>query len=329
MAVSVKLNKQLPVNEQSAIAPVNRQISVVTRSAILGSSSRDLFSSIFDMSRDQSAACLKIMAKEDFNVRDLIKYGLIAQGYAMDPILYDSAKKTPALLWLEAVKSIYWDVDVKQVLLSGLRLLSQLSNPPQWPSLENYQVPKPALSGDSIILSPMSYLWAQLINAQHLRYTTEDLMRYEAESKFYIEGSDGSGSATLANELEVQKTLFSRDMQPTILQRTVRHHPYIDLVPWPSLRDGLIKASLADPPIIDEDDFCFDMVHGGLRCWGNMLGSMHGRGEGVPWDARSWEALPWWLEKWKSILGGEDSEIYRISAWWRAIRGADVSQTQV
>ena len=115
---------------------------------------------------------------------------------------------------------------------------------------------------------------------------------------------------------------ISHDLQPTEAQMTQEHHPYIDLIPWAGMRDQVLLAVASpDGGLFDEDDFCFDIMHGGLRCWGSMRGSLHGRGEGSPWDARSWEAMPWWLEKWGFLAGGKDSEVHRNSAWWRAMRG--------
>ena len=66
---------------------------------------------------------------------------------------------------------------------------------------------------------------------------------------------------------------------------------------------------------------CLDMANDGMRCWGTTMGSVHGRGEGMPWDARSWEAAPWFLEKWRWLVGGKDEEISRNSHWWRAMQG--------
>lgn len=281
----------------------------------------DLFRLLFTFPRDSNAVVVRIMAKENFFLRDLIKYGLIALGYAMEPSLFERAAQMPSLDWLRAVQLAYRPREIKEILTAGIRLLAALRNPPQWPSLEEVRASSlhTRISADSIILSPMSYLYAQLLNSQHLGYTKEDLLDYDATSKFYLDKGNSDTVVLRPARLSERWKHISSDLQPTEAQMTQEHHPYIDLIPWAGMRDRVLLAAAC--PEFDEDDFCIDMMHGGLRCWGSMRGSLHGRGEGCPWDARSWEAMPWWLEKWGFLAGGEDSEVNRTSAWWRTMRG--------
>ena len=65
------------------------------------------------------------------------------------------------------------------------------------------------------------------------------------------------------------------DLSPTALQKSIPHHPYIDIIPFPSFRDKLLR--LADLNLIDGDDFCEGMY----TEWG-VWGSR-------PWDKASWE----------------------------------------
>jgi hypothetical protein len=121
------------------------------------------------------------------------------------------------------------------------------------------------------------------------------------------------------------------DLRPTIEQITVRHHPYIDILPFPMLRNNLITRQEE----FDEDEFFHDILVG-LVCWG---GSGVGKKDrdtstgyastGTPWDVRSWEARAWFLKKYWSLLGGEDGELVRQSEWWRGIRGDDTLDTEV
>ena len=115
------------------------------------------------------------------------------------------------------------------------------------------------------------------------------------------------------------------DLRPNSEQITVKHHPYIDILPFPTLRKNLITHQEE----IDEDEFFQDMFTG-LVCWG---GAGIGRKDrevstgyastGTPWDVRSWEARVWFLKKYWTLLGGEDGELVRQSEWWRSIRGED------
>ena len=115
------------------------------------------------------------------------------------------------------------------------------------------------------------------------------------------------------------------DLRPSSEQITVKHHPYIDLLPFPTLRKNLITHQEE----IDEDEF-FQDIFTGLVCWGGAgIGrkdrevSIGYASTGTPWDVRSWEARVWFLQKYWTLLGGEDGELVRQSEWWRSIRGED------
>ncbi|KAF7718068.1 Uncharacterized protein PECH_002404 [Penicillium ucsense] len=80
------------------------------------------------------------------------------------------------------------------------------------------------------------------------------------------------------------------DLQPTVVQRQVPHHPWLDFFPSPTLRDNLIL--LQDQ--IDDDDLCRDLTvfwdarneRAGLLVWGPS------------WQTSSWEVTETFLCKW-------------------------------
>jgi hypothetical protein len=114
---------------------------------------------------------------------------------------------------------------------------------------------------------------------------------------------------------------IKRDLRPTRTQLTVRHPSYLDILPFPDMRDRLIRLVTADPPMLDEDEFWADLENEGIVCWGN-IGVAGAGGAGAPWDARSWEAKSWFLTKWNWVVGdAEESELGRSSSWWRSLRG--------
>ncbi|RYO84061.1 hypothetical protein DL764_009380 [Monosporascus ibericus] len=279
------------------------------------------FSILFSFANEELVKCLRVMAREGFGFRNLVKYGLIGLGYAMEPSLFDHALLIPTKRWIELVKSNYGGLDMKQVVSCGVRILSQLKNPPEWPSLDSYKAPCPNPSTRNITLTTMSIISAQLLNMQHLNITPVLMLDEDAQSLYCLSNVWDSGTEGVPNDENGSLRHISPDLRPVVAQRTLPHHPYIDLIPWPSFRSNVIQATSVDPPTIDEDDLCLDLSNGGIRCWGSTMGSMHGRGEGVPWDSRSWEAMPWFLEKWQLLTGGEDSEISRTSAWWRSMQG--------
>lgn len=90
---------------------------------------------------------------------------------------------------------------------------------------------------------------------------------------------------------------------PTQLQTIVPHKPYLDMLPWASLRDRLLKSV----SVISEEEFMTDMRSGSLRVWGN-----------VPWDPMGWEVSEEFARRWWFLI---DGGIVRTSNFWRAQRG--------
>ncbi|KAH8194255.1 hypothetical protein TruAng_011576 [Truncatella angustata] len=275
------------------------------------------FPVLFSFSRDELIRCVRIMASEGFGLRHIVKYGLISLGYGMAADLFDQASQAPSQRWIELVKLSYGGIDMKLVVSRGITLLGRLRNPPAWPSLETLRAtcPNPP---STITLSVVSILSAQLLNMQFLDISPDMLWDEDSVSPLYDPHLEKDGASL--NGHGCIRTI-PRDLQPTTNQRLFPHHPYLDLIPWPIFRSNVIAAISLDPPMIDEDDLCLDLTNDGFRCWGTTMGSLHGRGEGVPWDCRSWEATPWFLEKWQCLTGGEDGEMSRNSAWWRSMQG--------
>ncbi|KAG0650758.1 hypothetical protein D0Z07_2195 [Hyphodiscus hymeniophilus] len=103
-------------------------------------------------------------------------------------------------------------------------------------------------------------------------------------------------------------------LHPTVLQRTVPHHPYIDLFPFPAMRDFLIH--MGDD--IDDDSLCADVAgdapdsgsseHTGIIVWGE------------PWDPFGWEVTEsLWIKRsnfFKGVPG-----ILHATNHWRQLRG--------
>ena len=112
----------------------------------------------------------------------------------------------------------------------------------------------------------------------------------------------------------------SSDLSPTQLQREKPHALYIDMIPFPILRDRIITLLSMDPPAFDEDELRFDMENDGLRVWGAGVGT--GKGvEGMVRDKRNWECANWFFRKWKILVNG--SGLDEQSQWWRRMRGED------
>lgn len=157
----------------------------------------------------------------------------------------------------------------------------------------------------------------------HVGITEEMLCADESLSPFF-RFSPESADEMASTVQEGFKTL-KPDLRPNDEQITVKHHPYIDILPFPTLRKNLITHQAE----MDEDEFFHDVLTG-LVCWGGAGVGKRDRenstgyaSTGTPWDVRSWEAKVWFLKKYWNFLGGEDGELVRQSEWWHNIRGDD------
>ncbi|OJD22361.1 hypothetical protein ACJ73_06294 [Blastomyces percursus] len=154
----------------------------------------------------------------------------------------------------------------------------------------------------------------------HVGLTENMICSENSLSPFFWSGSglDSDNDTAKANTICTVQKVFSTlkpDLRPSIAQITVQYLPYIDILPFSTLRNNLISHQEE----IDKDEFFHDMLTG-LVCWGSG-----GIGKGIGrvlqslfrqvrhGDARSWEA--------KALLGKEDGELVQQSEWWRSIRG--------
>ncbi|KAF3022393.1 hypothetical protein E8E14_003274 [Neopestalotiopsis sp. 37M] len=102
------------------------------------------------------------------------------------------------------------------------------------------------------------------------------------------------------------------NLQPTDMQRKIRHHPWIDLWPIPGMRDNLLLAA----GLYDEDELCNGLLEfkdvpneqSGLLVWGE------------PWDTASWEVSATFVRRWGWAIRGCD-ELLDSTNRWRMTRG--------
>lgn len=62
-----------------------------------------------------------------------------------------------------------------------------------------------------------------------------------------------------------------RDLSPTLIQLSTPHHPYLDTIGPPSLRESVLLASLTDE---QDNQLCYEMHCGSFTIWGSQ-----------PWNA--------------------------------------------
>ena len=104
------------------------------------------------------------------------------------------------------------------------------------------------------------------------------------------------------------------DLTPTAIQRSVPHHPWLDLLPIPQLRDNLILADAAGA--LDEYQLCHDM-HGRNDSGTAFTGIIVWKD---PWDKAGWEITTGFLMRWGWVLR-DCWELLSATNYWRVKRG--------
>jgi hypothetical protein len=301
-----------------------------------GFTASDFFSCIGSYPEQERHNFFMLMTKELFGVRDIIKYGLIFLGYPVTSSLYNSAMVLPMSQWLHDVQQSLGDVDFTAAVKAGISVFGKLNVPLAHNSRIHEIVASPLYRDrvdvvtDCILLSRISFVSAVFMNALHLAIPWRDLISFESESPFcrlrkqliprenLNNDAPGVENASQAAHIRLafrdHLRCIQSDLAPTDVQLTVPHHPTLDTIPWPGFRSKVIAAVHSDPPSIDREDFCLDLLNDGLRCWGFTNGDS--LPSAAPWDARNWEAAPWFLEKWEHLTDGRDGDEWKISAWW-------------
>jgi hypothetical protein len=98
-------------------------------------------------------------------------------------------------------------------------------------------------------------------------------------------------------------------LQPTKLQRVVEHHPWIDILPFPELRDNILRQG----EDYDDSPLCWDLVElchvpsgrSGLIVWGES------------WDPKGWEVTEKFAKNWGWLLRGCTDLLWSTNSWRR------------
>jgi hypothetical protein len=184
---------------------------------------------------------------------------------------------------------------------------------------KEYVASLPDIRRNNIRIKQVLFIAACVANASSLGLPLEGLNYDGAESPFFRDSVSESAAKTASlSDFPDLKT----HLRPCATQLMYRHHPYIDVLPFPTFRERLIKLACAEEPMVDEDELCKDLQNDGLICWGSSLGGRSAvTGSGAPWDIRSWEAQDWFMKKWWILIGGAEGEIYKQTQWWCEMRG--------
>ncbi|KGO47165.1 Protein of unknown function DUF3425 [Penicillium expansum] len=100
-------------------------------------------------------------------------------------------------------------------------------------------------------------------------------------------------------------------LQPTVIQRSIPHHPWLDLLPIPHMRDTLIRAGDFE----EETQLCIDMKgsgNAGPEKTGIIVWS-------DPWDAAGWEVTESFARSWGWVIK-DCVDLAHSTNKWRAMR---------
>ena len=106
-------------------------------------------------------------------------------------------------------------------------------------------------------------------------------------------------------------------LKPTSLQNSIPHEAWIDVLPYPALRDNIIK----NQDTLDTDALCDDFM-GGMY---EGLSEVENRGMilwGEPWSKNGWELSESFVRKWFFLLSGCEDLVASTNKW-RAARCED------
>lgn len=148
-----------------------------------------------------------------------------------------------------------------------------------------------------LVLVKFNVFRALMSNAKDLGTSDKDIMDDNARSPY----SNTCQPLRLSRPLPIA-------LQPTKLQQEIHHHPWIDALPIPNMRDNLLLAGY----LFGDPRLCADLVgiysestdRHGMIVWGD------------PWDSASWEVTELFAKHWGWIIRGCE-ELFRSTNYWR------------
>ncbi|KAH8799073.1 hypothetical protein F5884DRAFT_905534 [Xylogone sp. PMI_703] len=177
----------------------------------------------------------------------------------------------------------------------------------------------PSLQLNNLHLTQQSFWAAISANARVLGFQLEDYLDGDAISPIFILSNMLVATTGVGSTTESFSTV-PKHLRPSMMQLEKEHHAYLDVLPFPKFRESTLVAVGQDPPLIDEEELCMDLMNDGLVCWGSQ--DSNGRINAcLPWDQKSWEPQVWFLKKYWFLVGGQDDEMWSCTKWWHGMRG--------
>jgi hypothetical protein len=112
-------------------------------------------------------------------------------------------------------------------------------------------------------------------------------------------------------------TTIPPSLQPTLLQQSIPHEYWIRILPFPAMRNNLIRNT----GNFDADELCCDLL-GGLYEGFNDVENRGIMVWGEPWCSDAWEASEGFARKWGFLLKG-CRDLIEATNRWRESRGEE------
>ncbi|KAF2812619.1 uncharacterized protein BDZ99DRAFT_569268 [Mytilinidion resinicola] len=213
---------------------------------------------------------------------------------------------------------------IQDLLLAGLRSLQDASQP-QPPTPAPSTVSQTTTSSSLLPLFPSHHPTIRLTPYPAMTaYATNAAIIFPSVPLLASSGcpSPFHNSSITPEELPGVLASYAHippDLRPIATQLTVRHHPVIDLLPFPVMRERLLELVQGDK--LEFAKLKRDLLANGMICWRGGSGFVEG---GMPWEGRSWEAKGWFLKRWEWVVGGKEGEVWKGGVWWRGVQGEEV-----
>ncbi|KAH8803480.1 hypothetical protein F5884DRAFT_756755 [Xylogone sp. PMI_703] len=187
------------------------------------------------------------------------------------------------------------------IFVSGLRFIENRISLDSPLTSQPWNQTDPSPNDPKLHLHRLSTLDAFLYNANAIGMEAKEFYGNVCSSPFYRANINSPDSIA-----ELQATLSENIpsyLRPTPTQILHPHHPFLDILPFPTMRSRAI--SLSSQLLIDIVDLKRDIMKDGLVCW-----KMESTYDDNAVDARSWEAMPWFRMKWWILLGEKAGETW-------------------
>ncbi|KXH68011.1 hypothetical protein CSAL01_00681 [Colletotrichum salicis] len=168
------------------------------------------------------------------------------------------------------------------------------------------RTPAPRQLSALVKLNLLTALWR---NTQILGFNVHSICEDKFISPHNLQGPDLSCHSR-------QELSWPPYLRPTEAQKKITHHPFLDVFPFPSLREAGIRAE--ELGFFDEDDFCLDIFH--LDDKKDAVERPRMIVWGESWDPRGWEVNAAFLKKWGWMVRG-CPELLEGTNYWREKRG--------